>query len=314
MQDAIGGYFQLELRSGAHYHDDALRLNTARNCFEYILLARKYRKVYIPYYTCEVMLQPLVRNRIDYEFYSINADFEPTEIKQLQEYEAYLYTNYYGLKQQCVERMAGIYGSRLIVDNAQAFYAPRVDGIDTFYSARKFFGVPDGAYLYTDCRLDLSLSRDKSYMRMGHLLQRVDDGAEAGYGAFRDSDDSLDNQTIKAMSLLTDAILRSIDYAEVARKRRANFRYMDERLGAGNAVRLFCDDTTVPMVYPYFTHDTSLRKRLIDRRVFVAKYWPNVAEWCSEDQIEYKMAESLVALPVDQRYAEKEMDTIINNI
>lgn len=42
--DAIGGYFELELRKGEHYHKDALRLNTARNCFEYILLARKYKK------------------------------------------------------------------------------------------------------------------------------------------------------------------------------------------------------------------------------------------------------------------------------
>ena len=49
MNGAIGGYFELELRSGERYHKDALCLNTARNCFEYILLARKYKKVYIPY-------------------------------------------------------------------------------------------------------------------------------------------------------------------------------------------------------------------------------------------------------------------------
>lgn len=36
MEKAIGGYFELELRKGEHYHKDALRLNTARNCFEYV--------------------------------------------------------------------------------------------------------------------------------------------------------------------------------------------------------------------------------------------------------------------------------------
>ena len=36
MEKAIGGYFELELRNGAHYHKDAIRLNTARNCFEYV--------------------------------------------------------------------------------------------------------------------------------------------------------------------------------------------------------------------------------------------------------------------------------------
>ena len=71
MQRAIGGYFGLELRDGVHYHEDALRLNTARNCFEYILRVHKYRKVYIPYYTCEVMLEPLKKCGVLYEFYHI---------------------------------------------------------------------------------------------------------------------------------------------------------------------------------------------------------------------------------------------------
>ncbi len=36
MDKAIGGYFGLELRHGEHYHKDAIRLNTARNCFEFV--------------------------------------------------------------------------------------------------------------------------------------------------------------------------------------------------------------------------------------------------------------------------------------
>ena len=96
--DAIGGYFELELRKGEHYHKNALRLNTARNCFEYILLARKYKKVYIPYYTCEVMLQPLHKYHIGYEFYSIDMNLEPQDLISLNDNEAFLYTNYFGLK------------------------------------------------------------------------------------------------------------------------------------------------------------------------------------------------------------------------
>lgn len=91
--EAIGGYLELELRKGIHYHKSAVQLNSARNCFEYILLIRKYKKVHIPYYTCEVLLQPLIRHHIAYEFYSINEDWEPTERKQLLPGEAFLYTN-----------------------------------------------------------------------------------------------------------------------------------------------------------------------------------------------------------------------------
>ncbi len=312
-EDAIGGYFQLELRKGEHYHKDALKLNTARNSFEYILLARKYRKVYIPYYTCEVMLQPLERNHIEHEFYSINIDFEPVETKTLKPDEAFLYTNYFGLKQDCVKRLSEVYGSQLIVDNAQAFYAPRIDGIDTFYSARKFFGVPDGAYLYTDCLLDMELQQDKSYMRMQHLLQRIDEGAEAGYKAFRENDDSLDNLPIMRMSKLTDAILRGIDYDYIAIKRRENFEYLYHKLAKKNVLSFSLLTDFVPMVYPFMTEDDSLRDILISNRIFIALYWPNVKLWCNKDNLSYKLAVSNIPLPIDQRYSINDINNLLIN-
>lgn len=74
---SIGGYFGLELSQKEEYHKDATRLNTGRNALEYVLKARQYDKVYIPYYTCEVVLEPINKLNIEYEFYSINERFEP---------------------------------------------------------------------------------------------------------------------------------------------------------------------------------------------------------------------------------------------
>lgn len=312
--EAIGGYFELELRKGEHYHQDALRLNTARNCFEYILLTRKYTKVYIPYYTCEVMLQPLHKHHITYEFYHINESLEPVEIIQLGNSEALLYTNYFGLKQNCVEYLASIYQSQLIVDNAQAFYAPRIAGIDTFYSPRKFFGVPDGGYLYTDKILDQDISDDKSFDRMSHLLLRIEEGAESGYSLFRQSDDSLDNQPIRKMSVLTDRILSNIDYDFVREKRCENFNYLNEQLSQKNALAVRLDNNSVPMIYPFYVKDESLRAQLIEHKIFVAIYWPNVLEWSSLNSLEFQLARYVLPLPVDQRYDKRRMDEIINVI
>ena len=298
MTDAIGGYFELELRKGEHYHKNALRLNTARNCFEYILRARKYTKVYIPYYTCDVMLEPLKKCNVAYVFYHINEQLEPVESYQLQPTEAFLYTNYYGLKQRCVERLAEQYGKQLIVDNAQAFFAEPLEGIDTFYSARKFFGVADGAYLYTDTQLDMELEQDQSYQRMAHLLIRVDVGAEAGYGKFRKNDDSLIDNPIRLMSNLTEKILCSIDYESAKQLRRSNYMLLAEQLSLKNGIYLTMDDDAVPMVYPYVTDDSTLRQRLIQNRIYVATYWPNVEKDGSFEDI---LRKELLPLPTDQR-------------
>jgi len=57
---AIGGYFELETCiSETLYHDNAIAVNSCRNALEYILVANDYNKIYIPYYTCDVTLQPI---------------------------------------------------------------------------------------------------------------------------------------------------------------------------------------------------------------------------------------------------------------
>ena len=311
MTDAIGGYFELELRKGEHYHKNALRLNTARNCFEYILRARKYSKVYIPYYTCDVMLEPLKKCNVEYALYHINEQLEPAETYQLQPNEAFLYTNYYGLKQGCVERLAKQYGKQLIVDNAQAFFAEPLEGIDTFYSASKFFGVADGAYLYIDKFLDEELEQDQSFDRMIHLLKRADIGAEAGYSDFRQNDDSLIGQPIIRMSNITEKILCSVDYNSIKSIRRENYLYLHEHLQYTNNIHLSLDDNSIPMVYPYLTNDKTLRDKLIAQRVYVAKYWPECDSKDVSFTLEIMLSKMLLPLPCAQNIEQDKISKIV---
>lgn len=310
--EPIGGYFSLELPLHEEYHKDAIRLNTGRNCLEYILRARGYRKVYIPYYTCDVVLEPFKKLGIPYEYYHVNIRLELRDEIVLKAGEALLYTNYYCLKQRYTEQLAQKYGDCLIVDNTQAFYANPIEGIDTFYTCRKFFGVPDGAYLYTDKLLDVELEQDQSYERMLSLTKRIDLSPEAGYQDFRDTSKALVGQPIKRMSKLTQRMMQGIDYDTIAQRRRSNYLILQNSLVKGNDLKLPLEDDAVPMVYPYFTQDEGLREKLIGNKVFVARYWPNVLEWTNKDDIEYKLAFQTQHLPIDQRYDEEEMKYILD--
>lgn len=312
--DAIGGYFSLELPQREEYHKHAIRLNTGRNCLEYILRVRGYKKVFVPYYTCEAVMEPINKLGIPYEFYHIDVHFEIRDRFSLKEGEALLYTNYFGLKQRYVEQLAERIGSRLIVDNTQAFYAKPLAGIDTFYTCRKFFGVPDGAYLYCDKALDEKMEQDYSYDRVAHLVKRIDLSAEEGFKDFRRVDDGLDNQPIRKMSKLTQRMMQSIDYEVIAKKRRKNYLMLHEALGGENDLDLPLEADGVPMVYPFLAPIKGLREKLIENKIFVARYWPNVLDWTTKDDIEYLLAYQMQPLPVDQRYEEKEMKKIIEII
>ncbi len=312
--EAIGGYFSLELPLGEEYHKNAIRLNTGRNCLEYILRASEYKKVYVPYYTCEAVMEPINKLGIQYEYYHIDIHFEIRDRFTLKADEALLYTNYFGLKQRYVEQLVEKTGCRLIVDNTQAFYAKPIAGIDTFYTCRKFFGVADGAYLYTDKLLDEEFVQDESYDRMAHLLKRIDLSAEQGFADFRKVDDGLDNQPIRRMSKLTQRIMLSVDYAAAAKKRRENYLKLHEVLGEENDLQLTLDEDAVPMVYPFLAPIKGLREKLIENKVFVARYWPNVLDWTTEKEIEYLLAYQMQPLPIDQRYGIGDMKRIIDLI
>lgn len=314
MTDAVGGYFELELRKGEHYHKNAIRLNSGRNCYEYILRARGYKRVYMPFYTCEVLYEPLRRTGVERIDYHINEQLELRELPDLKEGEAFLYTNYYGLKQAYVEHLAQKYGNRLIVDNAQAFYAEPIAGIDTFYSPRKFFGVADGGYLYTTALLQQDFPQAKSMSRMGHLLTRIEEGAEAGYLEFRHNDDSLDELPIQKMSKITEAILCSIDYEAVRRRRRKNYEEMAKHLADSNSIHLPMDEAAVPMVYPFLdVRERDWRNKMKEQRIFIPKFWPNVVSYGHFDY-EEMLADRIMPLPIDQRYNEEDMKRIIEII
>ena len=68
------------------------------------------------------------------------------------------------------------------------------------------------------------------------------------------------------------------------------------------------------MVYPYLVPEKGLREKLIENKVFVARYWPNVLEWTTKDDIEYFLAYQMHPMPIDQRYNEEDMKRINNLI
>ena len=182
---SIGGFFELELNSGNEFHPNAISLNSGRNALEYLLKANNYSAIYLPYYTCDVLLQPIKKIGINFEFYSINEQLEPVfEFSKLGTNDSFLYTNYFGLKTNIVKQLSNNC-SNLIVDNAQSFYSTPIANIDTFYSPRKFFGVPDGAYLYTNNLLQEKLKRDTSFERFNHLIKRIDLSAEEAFEEFK---------------------------------------------------------------------------------------------------------------------------------
>ena len=310
----IGGYLQLEFpRRGNFLNPKAIFLNSGRSCLGYILRANNAAHVYVPKYTCEVVIEPLEELNIPYTFYQVNKYLEiETDIK-LKDKEFILYTNYFGVKDSYCNKLSIKYKNALILDCSQAFYFPPLKYGHTFYSPRKFFGLPDGGILFTRKTIAGKLPTDISYKRFSHLIKRIDLGAEAAYQDFKKDDKSLSNQPIKQMSVLTKTLLQSINTKEALKIRVNNFDLLHKHLKETNQLKL-ANFNQGAMCYPYMVDYIGLRKKLIDKKIFVPTYWPNIFEWCDRKEFEYELAEKIMPLPIDQRYRSEDMRRILEAI
>ena len=302
MIDAIGGYLGLEFGGDdKEYYPDLIRLNSARNSLLFLLNKKGYKRIYIPFYTCGVIIDSLRSINIEVIYYKINISLEIISLPRVNEKECLLYTNFFGIKDKYIKEIVQIIPN-LIIDNAQSFFSEPIKGIDTIYSPRKFFGLPDGGYLASDLELDSKLVQDVSYLRFIHLIKRVELGAESAFTEFKNNDKALVGQDIKAMSVLTKNMLSfNIDYDFVKRRRIDNFEFLEKELGGQNGLVIDLAKGLAPMCYPYYTEDSKLRNRLKKNRIYTPTYWSDVITRVDKNSVEYKLVNKVIPLPIDQR-------------
>lgn len=301
----IGGYIELDKYTLPMLHDGAVALNCARNALWYLCKAKNIKKIVGSKFLCSSVSDVCRRAGVELRYYSINADFMPEAVVPAPGEWIYL-VNYYGqLDNEVIARLKDKY-ERIIVDNAQSYFQPPVLKTDTIYTCRKFFGVSDGAFLYTDKLLEGDIPQDESFERMRFLLGRFERTASEFYGEYVRNNESFSDEPIKKMSSLTENLLHGIDYEKVKQRRTENFRQLHNAFKDINRLEL-----TVPegaFMYPlYLDNGAIIRKKLQKEKIYIPILWTDVFNICGEGELEYDMAENILPLPVDQRYGRKEM-------
>ncbi len=309
----IGGYIELDTYHLSMLHEDAIALNCGRNALAYLLRARNIKRLWIPRFICDSVTGVCKREQVPYSFYRIGLDFLPCEDIQLGEDEWLYFVNYYS--QFDNDTISGFIHKykRVIVDQAQSYFQMPIPDADMIYTCRKYFGVADGAFLYTSTVLEEELPVDESFERMHFLLGRFERTASEFYGEYVSNNKMFANEPIKKMSKLTQNLLHGIDYPCVKTIRQRNYSYLHKVLCERNKLKL--NNMPGTFMYPLMIANGSLvRKKLQERKIFIPTLWPSVFEVAKLGELEYEMAENILALPIDQRYNEQDMDYVVNSI
>jgi len=313
----IGGYFELELPDKRRLpYLESVRFQSARAAFLALARAGKPKRVWMPRYICNAMLTPLERAEIECVWYDVNDQLEVDRNTRIGIDDWLLYVNYFGIcNNQVAQLLQRLSPDQVVLDFSQSFFSrPANDALATIYSPRKFFGVPDGGLLISRIPVSLPETQDTgSFGRILHLMRRLGDSPEAGYAEYQHAEESLAECEPKQMSRLTERILSSIDFDSVSTKRRENFLFLHKELGEDNQLSVDVSSITAPLCYPLLTSDSGLRDRLIKTSIFVPTYWTDAISRVSDGWAE-KMVRNLLPLPIDQRYAQKDMERMVEVI
>lgn len=306
----IGGYIEFEHYERPMLHDDGIKLNCGRNALAYLIEAYNIHKISMPKFMCDSCEGVLQKYGVEVSRYSIGLDFKPC-IDNIQTDEWLYIVNYYGqLTEEYILSLKNMY--RIILDNAQAYFNEPITGIPTIYTCRKFFGVADGAILYSEKKIEVE-EQDESFDRMHFLMGRFERSASEFYSEYVENNHLFANEPIKKMSILTENLLRSIDYDKTCRRRKENFQFLDEQLKNLNKLQLTIPNG--PFMYPlYIEQGKELRKNLQSKKIFIPTLWPAVFSICKENEMEYNMANNILPIPVDQRYKIEDMNYMVKEI
>ena len=309
----IGGFFELEPEGvgRSEIHNSAYAMHTGRACLMVILSSLAPRRVFVPNYTCDATLDPFREQQVETVFYAVDDNFLPIGLPALQKGECILYTNYFGLCEKLVEQLAGRFGTQLLVDDTHAFFRGRRKGLWSFTSARKYFGVPDGAYLYAPVSLPGKPPPVFEEISLRHLQLRMEGQQAEAFAAFQQYERSLDTRVF-GISAFSRQRLSHVDYPAVAEARRQNYKYLERALASTNRLNLDLAES-VPFCYPYLPHIPIPHQQLYKQQVYPPKLWTDVLNRCASAW-EKELVETLLPLPVDHRYGDDAMQTILNGL
>lgn len=290
-------------------------------------------KILMPEFICESVTDCFDKEQI--VFYALKEDFsvdvDDLSTKMGSEPCILFLMHYFGALQpqdvlDGIRELADKTGTFIIEDTTHSiFTAKKTIGDYMLCSIRKWMPIAGGGVLYyNDDKLGLKVTdhpkSDNNLRTYGMILkdlflkERLDCNSE--YRAiFEESESALDRQEeIFMISDLSKFIATCVSVSGLRTIRRRNYKLLEDKLsemGVRPAIVSGPDDT--PLVFPIRVHERdSLRKYLMDNRIYCAVHWPFDGFCPDERPFAVRNSKELISLPIDQRYDTSHIEYMID--
>lgn len=299
-----------------------------------------YRKVLIPAYTCSTVIIPFVQQGWECMYYKIGKDLriqteETLEIAKATKPNIFVAHPFYGMdlteEEMNMIRTIREMGCKTVVDITQCIFSDQYYNIAdyTIGSYRKWFPIPDGAFMHIDSDKGLEMSLYPEHEQFVNI--QVSAMVLRGV-YFQTGNETVKNISIKLnkmadsiaeteisehrISALSYAIYTMQDFKRNAEQRLRNYKYLYSKLAFMSSVTPVCGDiayiTVAPLYFPvYVENRTVLQGALARKKIYAPVLWPVYSDdLLISDDVSYIYSHILL-IPIDQRYNLNDMERIV---
>lgn len=302
------------------------------------------KRVLMPAYTCQTVIEPFLQLGWDVSFYSISRKLRIDSQSLLDAINLYnpdvvVAHPYYGMDFDEEEidllRRAKLKGCILVVDITQCIFSNvRLSFADYYVgSYRKWFGCPDGAFLepmnsdhkishdgYTDNQTFVGKQTDAMYLRGVYFVTNDETVKQISIRLNKEAVHGI-SQTITPhrMADISLRMMANEDMEYNQSQRMCNYHILFQGLRNDGDCALVCDDlsqiTNAPLYFPiYIENRAELQKRLAQHHIYAPVLWPVCNSAIQINETIAYIFNHLLAIPCDQRYDEDDMNRIIKVI
>lgn len=320
-----GGYLPLELNNDAEYFKEEnrlIRFNSIKSGIKFVISKVQPKRILVPFYYCPTTIEH-IRTVCEISFYHVDEQLCPFDYESFREYDrtevAIILVDYWGTRYEEIVNIANkISNATILLDFAHDFYAKALfrKNVYNLYSAKKFFGVPDGAYVVSDditcCDIDkysyFSMSADYN----SYLIESYEKGTNAAYIEKKNADKVIASR-YDTMSILAIGLLKNVNYHEVKERRASNFNILNNTLSKYN--HYLIDNTRQYPVYHYplmiadmdDANCERIKNQIINNNIYIPTMWIGDALRSDGFPYEKRFASRFIFLPIDQRYNSDDM-------
>lgn len=219
---------------------------TGRDSIYLVFRKLKNKKILLPDYICESIIQPLKKLKISYDFYHINENFKASIDEKFRNFDYIYIINYFGWVDESLYDFSKKMNIKIISDVTHLIFNEEkikyVVGYSEYVigSLRKSFSIPDGSFVIS--KKDVSpynrIREDFVYKRTYGLISRYfsflnDFKNTENLKILESSERILDNSASFGynISFVSENIIKNIPIYEYMKKTKINFTYLEQELG-----------------------------------------------------------------------------------